>query len=280
MAFIEIRDGKLLIDDTDWQEKSLLKNLELLVAKEGFDELQVSTGVHPSPNFGYFELADRFWRASLCIYFTGVSRGFWESGAGFVEPWLFNACHAIELYLKGFLQSADWLEDVQQDLLCSGHKVKVENLKKRHDMETLYAEYTEKIKEIVSKWNREKLSEPPEIEKMLLAERGEVILNEIIEANENSFRFRYPSLRQKEQAKQKAEELQIIAWDRDDKALFPITGIARKAGYFFDHVKVINTLHELNKEMREIASYHNACWDYIGAFQDIAKDLMRQYENY
>jgi len=80
MDFIKITDEGLSVDDSDWSEQSLIQRFQRLIEKGGFDDARVSCGVSPSPDFGYFQLAGRFWRGSLAIYFSGVTRCFWERG--------------------------------------------------------------------------------------------------------------------------------------------------------------------------------------------------------
>ena len=89
MDFIKITEESLSIDDSDWSEQVLIEKFQVLIKSAGFDDLRIACGVSPSPDFGYFQLADRFWRASLAIYFSGVTRCFYESGSGYPEPWLF-----------------------------------------------------------------------------------------------------------------------------------------------------------------------------------------------
>ena len=281
MGFIEIKNGKILIDDSEWEEKSLIGNLVAMIEKRGFDERQVSTGFTPCPDLGYFELAGRFWRASLCIYFAGASRAFWESGVGFAEPWLFNAYHSIELNLKGFLLSTHWLGEVQHDKLSSGLKTEVKKLAKKHGLTRFYDEYKDRIKLVINEWDKEDFSKPPELDKMLLTGRCEGILKEIEEAGIGSFRFRYPSLAEGKTCDgKKMDQLQVLAWKFEESQLFPITGLPQKAGYFFDHIKVINSLHEIIGEIKSIASYHGACWDFIGNYQDVLRDLMKEWKDY
>jgi hypothetical protein len=107
---------------------------------------------------------------------------------------------------------------------------------------------------------------------MLLSTEGEEVLKEIDEADKTSFRFRYPSLKT-----EGADQLQELNWRYDNSQLLPQTGLPTKAGLFFDHVKVINSIHKLRQELKAIESYLNGCWDYIGEFQDIKLDLMREF---
>src|SRR4030042_6321527 len=99
MTFIEKNETGFKIDTSAWDEERIIEGFDALFKKSGFgfDPLHVSCGVNASPDFGYFDLGDRFWRASLCIYFSGAGGCFLERGAGYPEPWLFNARHSIEL---------------------------------------------------------------------------------------------------------------------------------------------------------------------------------------
>jgi hypothetical protein len=106
----------------------------------------------------------------------------------------------------------------------------------------------------------------------MLSSEGEELLKEIDEADKTSFRFRYPSLK-----KNQGEHLQELNWQHDESQLLLHTGLPKEAGYFFDHLAVINSLHKLRQEMREIESYLGACWEHIGQAQDIASDLIREF---
>ena len=173
MAFIEIKDNKLSIDGSDWDENPLIEAFKTLIDKNGFNEDYVSCGVTPGPDFGYFTLASRFWRASLCIYLSGTTQCFWERGAGYSEPWLFNVRHSIELYLKGFSLYSFWFEELQDNLLSTGHKLKFQELKKEfenpHNICGLYRNYQNRIKNLVVIWDTENLSDPPTLDKMYLS---------------------------------------------------------------------------------------------------------------
>lgn len=114
MVFIEITDSCFKIDDSHFGEDRIIEHIQSLIQKYGYDQKNLSTGVTPRPDFGYYELAERYWRASLCIYFCGTANFFWERGAGYAEPWLYNAIYAIELYVKGFHLSASWYSELRQ----------------------------------------------------------------------------------------------------------------------------------------------------------------------
>ena len=279
MTFIEKKETGFKVGTSAGDEDRIIEGFEALFKKEGFgfDALNVSCGVNASPDFGYFELGDRFWRASLCIYFSGASGCFLERGSGYPEPWLFNTRHSIELYLKGFLLFAAWFRELQDNFLSSGHRRHCCNLKsyinKPHNLYELYKDYQHRIVDVIARWNIiEEVPYHPELDKMLLSTEGEEILKEIDEADRTSFRFRYPSFKTAD-----SDRLQELGWRYDNTQLLPKTGLPTEAGVFFDHVKVINSIHKLMQEVKVIESYLNGCWDYIGEFQDIKLDLMREF---
>lgn len=277
--FIKITEGGFSIDDSVLKERSLIETFEPLLSKKGIDKLNITCGVNPSPDFGYFELGDRFWRASLCIYLVGITRGFIERGVGYSEPWLFNARHAIELYIKGQLLYSFWFEDLQKDNLSSGHVTKIQDLRKKlrkqHDIYALYKEYEKRTEDIISKWDSEKLREPPDITSILLSQECGELLKELDESDKSSFRFRYPSFR-----KEDVDHLHKLNWKYDERELFLKTSLPKTSGYFFDHIKVINGLHLLMEGLQSIESYLGACWDYIGEMQDWALEMMSEFSDY
>jgi hypothetical protein len=55
--------------------------------------------------------------------------------------------------------------------------------------------------------------------------------------------------------------------------LLPKTGLPKESGYFFDHIMVMNSLHDLNMELNAIKNFHNHIWDYIGVLQDYAGEM-------
>lgn len=208
-------DRSLKIDTSNLglYERHLVENLWLLLEKHGHDLDSASTGVSPCPDFGYFELAGRYWRASLCIYFAGLSKAFIEAGAGFLEPWLFNSRHAIELHTKGLLLYASWYQELNEDPLKTGHKKQIEKIDPAHDPIKIYEEYKDKLKEVLSTWNSDKICEVPELEKLILTKRGEDILFEISEADPKSFRFRYPSLLHRRSKNESSQRIQQMSWE-------------------------------------------------------------------
>lgn len=60
MTFIYQTKTEFIIDDANYGEKGIIEAFGLLLEEKGFDHGRVSCGVRPSPDFGYFELADRF----------------------------------------------------------------------------------------------------------------------------------------------------------------------------------------------------------------------------
>jgi len=281
--FIEIIDDRVVINVAESTDEDHLVEGLLNLAQRRFENsdiilgnLHVSLGVNASPDFGYFDLANRYWRASLCIYFFGISGYFWESGAGYPEPWLFNTRHAIELFLKGFLLYSFWLKEVQNKPFPPETRRRLQNLKEYfrepHELWGLYSKY-EKIlkKEIVPKWNLD-LGEPPKLEKMLLSKKGKTILKEISKADEKSFRFRYPSLK-----KDGCDELQELDWKWDKSRISSKTGLPSTSGVFFNSIKVINAFFRLEQELKKIESYLDGIWDYISDIQDEYKALMEEW---
>lgn len=73
MTLIKLNKDGVIIDDSDFNTKPIIEAFGMLIQKNGFDQGALACGVLPSPDFGYFELADRFWRASLCIYSFSIS---------------------------------------------------------------------------------------------------------------------------------------------------------------------------------------------------------------
>jgi hypothetical protein len=273
MAFIEKKIDGLEIDDSEIGIKNIVEAFGTLIEKKGFDFGVVSCGLSPSPDFGYFELADRFWRASLCIYSFGSTSCFWERGAGYVEPWLFNTRHAVELYIKGLLLNTIWLEELQINPRLSVKKEEFTNLRrellrKPHNLLDLYNSHEDQIANVISNWNIGNIPEIPEIKYLVLKVNVKEMLSELDEADRTSFRFRFPSLKQDD-----LDSLQKINWHHDKSMLFPKTGLPKKAGYFFDHVVVINHLYELINELKAIANYFKG----INLYQDVMNDYWDEY---
>ncbi len=267
MSLILKDKNKITLNSSDDNQLPLLRSFAHLFEKEGFDDRVISCGVHPCPDSGCFQLADRFWRASLCIYILGTTGGFVEKGAGFSEPWLFNVRHAVELYIKGLRFNSMWFEELQKNKLAPGDKPYFEEFKdkliKKHGLNELYFSYKENIEGIIKKWNCEDLGDKPKLEKVLLSSEGESVIKEIDKIDKSSFRFRYPTLK-----RENLNVIQELTWNHDESKLLPITGLPMSAGYFFDHVKVLNAMNSLIAEFKSIESYFGGCWDYIGTWQD------------
>lgn len=276
MKFIEFNKQGLSIDDSDLGIKPIIDAFTTLIIKNHFDRGPIACGVSPSPDFGYFELADRFWRASLCIYSMGATKCFWESGAGYAEPWLFNVRHAVELYIKGFLLHTIWLEDLQKNPHLAVDKEEMNDLKrelgKPHNLRDLYDKYVNRIKNVISVWSSEENGEVPEINKLILSQNTLEIFKELGETDENSFRFRYPSLQQ-----EGTDRLQKLNWHHDQSKLFPKTGLPKESGYFFDHVTVINFLYELLVELINIQKYFEAIATMQDVLNDYWQDMLRDF---
>jgi hypothetical protein len=198
MSLINKTNNGYEFNESDASEKYIIEKFEVMFREYGFDSLMVTCGVSPTPDFGYFELADRFWRSSLCIYMAGGARCFWESGIGYSEPWLFNARHSFELSFKGLLLFTIWHEEVENDSLKSGHKNRMQDLRgyfqNPHSLLDIYLTYKTKIDNVIKCWNRSICEEVPQMDSMLLSNDCEEILKELDESDNKSFRFRYPSL--------------------------------------------------------------------------------------
>lgn len=271
MSFIEINNDGLNIDDSDLDCKRIVEAF-LSGEEKTFDHLPIACGVSPSPDFGYFELADRFWRTSLCIYFSGVTGCFIERGRGYSEPWLFNSRHSIELYIKGFFLNTIWLEELQQNPHLSIKKEEFQHLLKDmgtpHKLLSLYNEkYLRKLQNVISNWNTNELPEKPDINFLILKNEELEILKELDEVDQTSFRFRYPSLNQGG-----IDTLQKIDWKHDNTKLYPISGLPKEAGYFFDHVKVMNNLDKLIRGLKTIEVY----FEGIKFSQDMMNDFWQE----
>ncbi len=272
MAIFLHNDRSLKIDTSSLEvyERHLVEKLWSLIETHGYDLDSASTGVSPCPDFGYFELAGRYWRASLCVYFAGFSKAFIEAGAGFLEPWLFNSRHAFELYTKGLLLYVSWYQELNEDPLKSGYKEQIEKINTAHNPALIYKEYKEKLEAVLKIWNSDEICEVPELDKLILTGRGEDIISEISEADPTSFRFRYPSLPRRRSKKESFQRIQQMSWEGNEEKLFPVTGLPREAGVAFTHVKVINNMHDLFKELSAISDYHDALYAHLEELQGFA----------
>lgn len=272
MALFIHDDKSLKLDDSNLglNEGPLIEKLWTLFQAHGFDLDSASTGVHPCPDFGYFALADRYWRGALCIYFAGFCKAFIEAGAGFLEPWLFNSRHAIELYLKGCIMYATWYEELLKDPLEKGCKAQMESIENDHNLIRLYRKYDEKMDAAMQCWDIEEVGDIPDLEDLLLSGRGKDILKEISEADPSGFRFRYPSLKHAP----KDHRLQEMTWHWDEEGLFPITGLPKQSGIAFTHVKVVNAFHDLVRELSVIHDNHDAFYSYLDDLQGYAYESL------
>ena len=277
MAFVNITSDGVSFESQEWDEELLIQAMNALPKRRGgFDWKDVTCGVHPNPDFGCFELASRYWRASVCIYLFGTSGYFWEAGAGWVEPWLFTARHSFELYLKGCILYCVWYDELHEEYLSRGDKKKVERLKDQfrtfHSLYELYCDYEKRAHELDAKWDETIVGQAPTLEKMLLTDESKEVLREIDLADDRSFRFRYPSLGDKA-----IHELQECGWGRDPDQLLKLSGLPKNAGHAIDPIQVINSLHRLRTELSRISAYHGASWDMVTEGQDVVFDLMSEF---
>lgn len=271
MAFITLQNKNILIDKSDPSERLVIEMSESIPMRSGYDGY-TTTGFVSNPDFGYYSLAKEFWIAALSIYFIGIRRH-WED-IGYAEPWLFNSCHSIELYLKGFLQCVLFFEEINRTPRLTEHeyvnklfgKVQVNSVAKTHELIDLYNKYRDKTRIVIKEWNKEELSDPPETKKMFLSKETEEILKQIDEASIKGFRFRYPSFLAHGEKNKTVHRLHELDWKFDENQHFPITGLPKKAGQWFNNIKVMNTFHALIKELRSIAGYHEHLWWNIDYF--------------
>jgi hypothetical protein len=278
MAFIELTENGVNIDDSVFSTKSITDAFGSLIEQNGFDRGKLACGVSPSPDFGYFELADRFWRAALCIYALGATNCFWERGAGYAEPWLFNARHAVELYIKGLLLNAIWLEELQSNPHLSVSKEEFANLRrelgKPHNLLDLYNKYRAKITEVIANWNTSEIPETPEVDCLVLKPEEMEVLKELDETDKTSFRFRYPSFKQQDK-----DFLQKLNWQHDSSMLLPKTGLPKESGYFFNHVEVMNHLYQVISQLKAIEDYYRGIADYQDVMNEYWSDYVSEFSN-
>ena len=139
-----------------------------------------------------------------------------------------------------------------------------------HYISDLYAKYEEMIRTIMESWDSDRLGRFPEIGELILSERGKDILVEFAETDPLSFRFRYPTTKN-EFCNQ--HRLQKISWQWDESELFPVTGLPRRAGFIFDHLKVLNTLHDLVREFLDIQKWLDASYAFFSEGQACADSI-------
>lgn len=271
MALISKTPDGIEFNDSSVQEQLIIEKYISAINKFGFNTLPITYGVNPSPDFGYFDLANRYWRASLCIYLSGGVHCFHERGVGFSEPWLFNARHSFELTLKGLKLFSVWLKSVSEHVETSGYVSSITRLRSSfsssHSLSILYDDFKDSIQIALDAWNTEIFEEPPSIADFFLTAESERNLFELSELDPNSFSFRYPSLKNEQ-----VDEIQKLDWKHDPTQLFPKSGLPKMAGYFFDPVKAVNSLHDLNTEFTKIVNLSNSIWDYLGDKQDYIRD--------
>lgn len=252
-------------------EKVLLKKLWAIVEKHGLDFDSVSTGLIAGPDFGYFDLARRYWLSSLCIYISGFCKAFGPGGEGFIEPWLFNVRHAIELYLKGFIMYTEWYHDVCQGQTSSWLDLSREQVPSGHTLISLYDKYVSKHGSIYQKSREEHLTlSLPGADELILSEKGVAILTEISAVDEKSFRFRYPSIKNEDN---RQHELQERGWQWNEDMLLPLTGLPRAAGIPFTHLNTINAIHDLMGELFKIANIHDSVLTYYDEIESCQPDI-------
>lgn len=270
--FVKTPDG-YEIDESCWEERYIVERLKSSVQEYGFDDRVITLGVSPSPDFGYFDLASRYWRSSLCVYFSGCIGCFWESGIGFTEPWLFSARHSFELTLKGFVLLSAWLDGVNRDLGLPACYSSMRGLRSHftnlHSLSQIYADYEKKIRSVIEGWNKEIAEEPPSLDELLLNTDDKNVLDELDASDLNSFTFRYPSLK-----KGSEDVIQKSDWKHDKAELYPISGLPKQSGYFFDHIKAVNSLHDFNMRLTAIKNSLIGIGAYIEDIQVYITDSM------
>ena len=144
-----------------------------------------------------------------------------------------------------------WIEKVNKGMESSGYVSRIENLKRHfkdlHSLSQIHSNYEEKITSTIENWNNIISESPLTIDEFLLSKDDKNIMNELNQLDQNSFTFRYPSL------KEGAEDvMQQSDWKHDKTQLFPMSGLPKKSGYFFDHVKIVNSLHDFNLRLNGI----------------------------
>jgi len=264
--FQETPDG-YEINETCIEESYILQRFYTSAKEHGFDKRVITYGVRPSPDFGYWDLASRYWRASLCLYFSGCVGCFWESGEGFTEPWLFNARHSFELSLKGCLLFSVWLEQANENLGVSGYVERVDKLRSHfpqsHSLQRIYDDYARRVASTLENWNSENCEEPPSLQELVLNPTAHTVLQELDAGDPHSFTFRYPSRRSGTQ-----DVMQRCDWRHDATQLYPATGLPKKSGYWFDPIKTANSLHDFNLQLSNIKAYLGGIGDHIGHMYD------------
>lgn len=279
MAILKAEGASLQFDETKVvpEDKFIIDKLWTLVSTHGIDFDSVSTGVMPSPDCGYFDLAHRFWHSSLCIYFAGMCKCFGAGGVGFVEPWLFNVRHSFELYIKGFLMCLVWYDELKENLLETGRKEQTKLISNLHNLEELYKKYEHSLQKTINLWDVQQLGEKPDINLLKLSSQSAEALNELSQMDSTGFKFRYPTLRSPGQDKPCSHHIQPLSWEWNEGKLFPITGLPKSSGVFFQHIKSMNAIYGLMAELINIAQYHDAIYDYISETQYVAREIYCEF---
>lgn len=261
-------------------DEYILEKLWPLVDKNGLDLDVISSGVSRGADFGNFELADRFWRASLCIFMAGITHCFWERGAGFTEPWLFNARHSAELYIKGFIHCTQWLQRLSEDSKASSFSNRDRPVY-GHKLYPLYRSYVQQIDSLFSQTSRRGWLAEVKAEELLIEPEYESLLEELDSSDPSGFRYRYPSLAAKDvgslhppQKESPEHSLQEIGWEWNSGKLLPKTGLPVVAGCFFDPTRAINSVHDLVHRLRSLATLFSGLEEYVYHNQE----LQREYE--
>ena len=272
MALFTKTAGGITFNESCIEDKYIIEKFLIIAKNHGFDNRVITYGVSPSPDFGYFDLASRYWRTSLCIYMSGGVSCFLECGIGFTEPWLFNARHSFELTLKGLLLYSVWLEGVNNNLELSANISSIKNIRSHfpnmHSLSQIYTDYENKIKSVIENWNMEISESHPSLNQLLLNKNDKIILDELNRSDPTSFTFRYPSLK-----KESEHMIQRLDWKHDETQLFPKTGLPKESGYFFDHIKTVNSLHDFNMRLTDIKNSISGTGDYIEEMQSYMSDF-------
>ena len=175
---------------------------------------------------------------------------------------------------------SEWYNELHNDILARDIKVQIDHINHNHDLESLYfCNYKEHIINIVNEWDVDKLGEKPDINRIILSDSCEEFLREITKMDTDGFRFRYPSMKKTDTFDNSRiyHELQQYGWEYNSNKIYEKTGLPNESGVNFDHLKVINRIHELFIEFDKIANFHGAIWSCLGAYQDELRDMMDDY---
>jgi hypothetical protein len=64
-----------------------------------------------------------------------------------------------------------------------------------------------------------------------------------------------------------------MSWQWDESSLFPTTGLPKRSGIAFTHIKVMNALHDLVSELSDIHDHHDAFFAYCDEIQGFFEGL-------